>query len=243
MMFNPFEGFTHVLQEVLVALMPLVIFFMLMQVLYLRLPARKIIRMAKGIVLAFMGLSLFLQGVHVGFFPVGELIGTVLASRSNNWILVPIGFILGFVATFAEPAVRILNLEVQKVSSGSIPEKVMLYTLSIGVAVSVALSMLRVLTGWPLMAFLIPGYLTAMILMHFSTPTFIHIAFDSGGVATGPMTVTFILAIAVGAASVIDGRNPLIDGFGMISLVALAPIIAVLVLGLLYNRKEPSKND
>ena len=231
------------MREVFLALLPLVFFFSVMQVMYLRLPRQKIINMIKGVVLAFIGLSLFLQGVHVGFFPIGELAGRVLGSRADNWIMVPLGFVLGFVATFAEPAVRILNLEVEKVSSGSIPQKIMLYTLSIGVGISVALSMLRVITGWPLMAFVIPGYLTALVLMFFSTPTFIHIAFDSGGVATGPMTVTFILAIAVGSASVIEGRDPIIDGFGMISLVALAPIIAVLVLGLLYNRKEPLEND
>jgi hypothetical protein len=242
-MFNPFEGFTHVMREVFLALLPLIFFFSVMQVMYLRLPRQKIINMIKGLVLAFIGLSLFLQGVHIGFFPIGELAGRVLGSRADNWIMVPLGFVLGFVATFAEPAVRILNLEVEKVSSGSIPQKIMLYTLSIGVGISVALSMLRVITGWPLMAFVIPGYLIALALMFFSTPTFIHIAFDSGGVATGPMTVTFILAIAVGSASVIEGRDPIIDGFGMISLVALAPIIAVLVLGLLYNRKESSEND
>ena len=231
------------MHEVLIALLPLLAFFLLMQVLYLKLPMRRIGQMFKGLVLAFFGLSLFLQGVHVGFFPVGEMIGTVLGGASYRWILVPVGFLLGFVATFAEPAVRILNYEVQKVSGGSIPERVMLYTLSIGVATSVGLSMLRVLTGWPLLYFLVPGYLTALVLIKFSTPTFIHIAFDAGGVATGPMTVTFILAIAVGGASVIEGRDPLTDGFGMISMVALAPIVAVLVLGILYNRKGTPADD
>jgi len=160
----------------------------------------------------------------------------------HNWIMIPIGFLLGFVATFAEPAVRILNLEVERVSSGSIPQKVLLYTLSIGVAFSIALSMLRILTGWPLYYFIVPGYLVALLLLRYSSPTFTAVAFDSGGVTTGPMTVTFILAIAVGAASVIEGRDPLLDGFGMIAMVALAPILSVLVLGLVFDWRRRKKD-
>ncbi|OIJ12511.1 hypothetical protein BKP37_13875 [Anaerobacillus alkalilacustris] len=232
-----FKGFSHVLLEVTYALLPLVILFLLFQLFFLKLNRRKLINIGKGILLSFLGLAFFLQGVHVGFFPVGEMIGEKLGSLSFNWILVPIGFIFGFVATFAEPAVKILNHEVEKVSGGSISQKVMLYTLSIGVAFSIALSMLRILLGIPLWYFIIPGYLIALILMYFSSKRFTAIAFDSGGVATGPMTVTFILAIGVGVASEIDGRNPLLDGFGMIALVALSPIISVLTLGLLYEGK------
>ncbi len=232
-----FKGFSHVLLEVTFALIPLVIFFLIFQVFFLKLDRKKLVNIAKGIVLSFLGLAFFLQGVHVGFFPVGELIGEKLGSLSYRWVLIPIGFVFGFVATFAEPAVRILNHEVEKVSGGYISQKVMLYTLSIGVAFSIALSMLRILLGIPLWYFIIPGYLIALILMYFSSKRFTAIAFDSGGVATGPMTVTFILAIAVGVASVIDGRDPLLDGFGMIALVALAPIVSVLTLGLLFEGK------
>ena len=145
---------------------------------------------------------------------------------------------LGFVATFAEPAVRVLNLEVDKVSGGYIPSKLMLYTLSIGVAISIALAMARILFGLPLWYFIGPGYLLALGMMLYSTETFTAIAFDAGGVATGPMTVTFILAIALGFSEKLDGRDPMIDGFGMIAIVALAPILSVLTLGLLYKFKE-----
>lgn len=233
-----FEGFSHVLIEVSLALIPLLILFMIFQVFFLHLPQRKLVDIFKGIFLTFLGLSLFLQGVHVGFFPAGEAMGGIMGEVSYRWILIPVGFILGFVATYAEPAVRILNLEVEKVSSGYIPRKVMLYTLSLGVACSIALSMARMLLGIPLWYIIIPGYLAALIMIRFSTKTFAAIAFDSGGVATGPMTVTFIMAISVGAASVIEGRDPLVDGFGMITLVALAPILSVLILGLLYQRGE-----
>ncbi len=233
-----FSGFGHILVEVMLALIPLLLLFGVFQVFLLKLPKEKLVNIFKGLVLTFLGLSLFLQGVKVGFFPVGEAMGIALGSKGHNWILVPIGFVLGFVATFAEPAVRILNYQVEKVSSGYIPQQLMLYTLSLGVGLAVAVSMIRILLGIPLWYFIIPGYVAAMVLLRFSSSTFVSIAFDSGGVATGPMTVTFVMAMAIGAAASIEGRDPLLIGFGMISLVALAPILAVLVLGLLYGRKE-----
>ncbi|MEC2070921.1 DUF1538 domain-containing protein [Alkalihalophilus marmarensis] len=238
-----FEGFTEVLVEVFFALLPLLVFFLVFQFFFFKLEKEKIINIGKGMVLSFFGLALFLQGVHVGFFPAGELMGEVLGGLSYSWILIPIGFVLGFVATFAEPAVRILNEQVEKVSGGYISERVMLYTLSIGVGVSIALSMLRILVGFSLWYYIIPGYILAVILLFLSSNTFTAIAFDSGGVATGPMTVTFILAIAVGVATVTEGRDPLMDGFGMIALVALAPILSVLILGVLFERKGRESNE
>ncbi len=233
-----FAGFGHVMLEVGGALIPLLAFFIFFQIFILRLPWPQLLNILKGLVPTFLGLSLFLQGVKVGFFPVGSEMGAILAGLHHNWLLIPIGFVLGFVATFAEPAVRILNLEVEKTSSGSIPQSIMLYTLSIGVGFSIALSMARMLLGIPLWYFIIPGYLLALLLIRYSSKTFTSIAFDSGGVATGPMTVTFIMAVSVGAAGVIEGRDPLLDGFGMITLVALAPILAVLILGQLFTRRQ-----
>lgn len=238
-----FEGFHHVLLEVIFALLPLLIFFIVFQLFFLKLEKKRILHILIGMTLSFLGLSFFLQGVHVGFFPAGEVMGEKLGELSFNWVLIPIGFILGFVATFAEPAVRIMNEQVEQISGGYISEKVMLYTLSIGVGVSIALSMLRILLGFSLWYYLIPGYGLVLILMLLVSKTFIAIAFDSGGVATGPMTVTFILAIAVGVASAIEGRDPLMDGFGMIALVALAPILSVLLLGILYERKGRDKDE
>ncbi len=233
-----FAGFGKRLQEVLLALVPLLVFFLFMHFFFLKLPRRKLLTIFKGIVLAFFGLSLFLQGVYVGFLPAGEAMGEALGSLDYNWILVPVGFALGLAATFAEPAVRVMGHEVERTSSGYITKQIILYTMSLGVALSVALSMWRILAGIPLWYFIIPGYGLALLLMFFSSRTFVGIAFDSGGVATGPMTVTFILTMALGVASSIEGRDPLLDGFGMIALVALAPILTILVLGLLYDRKE-----
>lgn len=237
-----FYGFGDVLFEVSMALIPLLLFFFFFQVFMLKLPLKKVKDIIIGVLLTFLGLSFFLQGVHVGFLPVGREIGEIVGDWSSQWVLVPVGFLLGFVATFAEPAVRVLNAEVDKVTSGYIPSKLMLYTLSIGVALSIALAMARIIYDIPLWYFIGPGYLVALSMMLLSNDTFTSIAFDAGGVATGPMTVTFILAIALGFSETLDGRNPLIDGFGMIALVALAPILSVLTLGLLFKYNE-SQSD
>jgi hypothetical protein len=235
---NLLKGLDHVVMEVSFALAPLIVFFIFFQIFFLKLPRKKIIDILKGVILTFFGLVFFLHGVHVGFLPFGEAMGEKFAGLSYKWIIIPVGFILGFVATFAEPAVRILNHEVDKVTAGYIPQRLMLITLSIGVGFSIALSMARVIYDLPLMYFVIPGYALVLILAWFTSETFTAIAFDSGGVATGPMTVTFITALSLGIAGAGDGENSAIDGFGMIALVALAPILSVLILGILYKQKE-----
>ncbi|MCC5907551.1 MAG: DUF1538 domain-containing protein [Balneolaceae bacterium] len=238
-----FYGFGDVLLEVSMALVPLLLFFLFFQIFMLKLPWKKVKDIIVGVALTFIGLALFLQGVHVGFLPVGREIGDLVGDWDYQWVLIPVGFLLGFVATFAEPAVRVLNAEVDKVSGGYIPSKLMLYTLSVGVAISIALAMTRIIYGIPLWYFIGPGYFLALTMAIFSTETFTSIAFDAGGVATGPMTVTFILAIGLGFSETLEGRDPLLDGFGMIALVALAPILTVLTLGLMYKIKESRSDD
>lgn len=233
-----FDGYFHTLLEVLTALAPLLVFFAIFQMLIVRRSPPNLFRVAVGTVLAMIGLSLFLQGVEVGFLPFGERVGSTLSSVSYRWILIPVGFVLGFVSIIAEPAVRVLNYEVEKVSSGSIKSRILLITLSIGVGFAVALAMARILYGIPLWTILAPGYLIAFAMSRFSSEAFVSIAFDSGGVATGPMTVTFILSMAVGAASGLEGRDPVAEGFGLVALVALAPILAVLTLGIIYKLNE-----
>ena len=224
--------------EVSIALSPLVIFFIFFQFYMLKLKLKQVLSLGAGILFTLAGMTLFLYGVHSGFQPAGTAMGNNLGELSYSWIIIPIGFVLEFVATFAEPAVRVLNDEVDKVSSGYIPKKVMLLTISTGVAISIALAMIRILYGIELVYFLVPGYVIALTLIYFSGKDFTSIAFDAGGVATGPMTVTFIVAIALGFSDVKPESNPLIEGFGMISLVALAPILSVLILGLLYKSKN-----
>ena len=150
----------------------------------------------------------------------------------------PIGFILGFVVTMAEPAIQVLNMEVEKVTAGYINNRVLMYFLSVGVAAAVSLSMLRILMGIPLWYFLLPGYLAVFVLALKVKPLFVALAFDSGGVVTGPMIATFLLAFTVGSSRAVPGSNPLFDGFGMIAIVAMVPIMSVLVLGALYYRSE-----
>ncbi len=237
-----FDGFGELLLEVTFALVPLLVFFLIFQFIFLKLDWDKLKKILLGFGFAYIGLALFLQGVHIGFMPVGEKMGESLGEMTHSWILIPIGFVLGFVATVAEPAVRVLNKEVSDVTEGYISKKAMLLTLSVGVGVAIALSMLRIQFNFSIWYYIIPGYIIAFILLFFTKKIFVSIAFDSGGVATGPMTVTFILSMAVGVASVTEGSDPLTDGFGMIALVALAPIISVLVLGIIY-KKEVEENS
>jgi hypothetical protein len=229
-------GIDQVVLEVAQALIPLLIFFAVFQALYLKLPRIYVVNLAKGILLASLGMVLFLQGVNVAFLPAGREIGEAVAAFDQRWLLIPFGFALGFLATYAEPAVRVLGYQVEESSSGYIGESLILYTLSLAVAVSVALGMARLVYGIPLLYFIIPGYLLIVILLVLTDKDFVGIAFDSGSVATGPMAVTFLLSLAVGVAAGIEGRNPVIDGFGLIALIALAPILSVLVLGILYRR-------
>ncbi len=230
-----FEGFDLVLLEVASALLPLVAVFIIFQLFFLHLPRERVVQILFGVAITFVGLSLFLQGVNVGFLPTGASIGQQFGQLSNSWIIIPIGIALGFVITIAEPAVRVLNYEVEDVSGGYVPQKVMLYTICVGVSLAIGIAMVKILYGIPLLYIVIPGYLLGLILILRSSPTFISVAFDSGSVATGPLTVTFMMAMTVGIASGIDGRDPLLDGFGMISLVALAPILSVLILGVLFK--------
>ncbi len=232
-----FLDIRHVLGNVLVAVGPLIAFFVFFQVVYLRLAKKYVVNLFKGVVLAIAGLTLFLQGVEVGFMPVGAEMGEIMNSFEQLWIIIPIGFVLGLVATIAEPAVRILCYNVEKASAGSLKQMFMLITLCLGVALFVALGMSKIIFGFSIYYILIPGYLLALIMMKFCEQSFISIAFDAGGVATGPMTVTFVMAIALGLAEAMEGRSAIHDGFGLIALVALAPILSVMTVGVFINLK------
>jgi len=236
------QGLLDIFREVLQALLPLVIFFITFQLLYLKFPSSQLVKLALGISMTALGMILFLYGVYNGFFPVGTEIGNYFGTMEGKWIMIPVGFFLGFLATFAEPAVRVLCYQIEKSSSGYIRSKLMLYTLSLSVAVFVSIGMAKLVYGIPFLYIIVPGYLLAISLMWLSDKDFIAIAFDAGGVATGPMAVTFLMSMAVGVASAQDGRSAVTDGFGMIALIALAPIIFVMLLGV-YIRYLGGKND
>lgn len=238
MMAAVFEGFTDVLLDVSLAFLPLILIFIVFNIFSWKLPRPQLTKILRGLLLAFVGLVLFLQGANVGFIKVGGLIGNYLGQLQYNWILIPIGFVLGFVVAMAEPAIKVLNFEVEKVTGGYIHNKVMLYFLSFGVASAVCLSMVRILAGISIWYFLVPGYLLAFVLAQKVKPIFVALAFDSGGVVTGPMIATFMLAFAVGSSESIEGSTPIFDGFGMIGLVAMFAIVSILTLGLFYSRSE-----
>ena len=230
------RGLPGYIKEVALALLPIVLLFGIFQFVFLHLPKKMLIRLGAGLVYTFVGLVLFLTGVNVGFMPAGTFLGGALAGTAVPWILIPIGMVLGFVVVLAEPAVRVLNKQVEEITVGAISQRAMLLSLSIGVAVSVGISMLRVVTGISLWYFLIPGYAIAIELSFFAPKVFTAIAFDSGGVASGPMTATFMLPFAMGACIALGG-NVSTDAFGLVAMVALTPLITIQVLGCIYKIK------
>ncbi|MBE5782012.1 MAG: DUF1538 domain-containing protein [Clostridiales bacterium] len=230
------HAFPHYLWEIFMALSPVIAFFFIFQIFSLHLPWSEIKRIIVGLVYTYVGLVLFLTGVNVGFLPMGDYLGKQLAGLDYNWILIPLGMLMGYMVVAAEPAVHVLNEQVEQVTSGAISKSVMMKTLSIGVAISVSLAMTRVLTGISVWYFLIPGYAIALVLTFFTDPIFTAIAFDSGGVASGPMTATFMLPLAMGACGAVGG-SILEDAFGLVAMVAMTPLIAIEALGLVYRIK------
>lgn len=223
--------------EVFVSLAPIVVVFVLFQLLTHRYQKRQIMRIAVGMIYTYVGLVLFLCGVDVGFAPVGAFLGKALASLPYNWILVPIGMLIGYYIVKAEPAIQVLNHQVENVTDGAISVKVMNRSMSIGVAISIGLAMLRVLLGIPIQWIIVPGYLIALALSLVVPKIFVGIAFDSGGVASGPMTSTFLLPLSIGTCQALGG-NLMTDAFGVVALVALTPLIAIQVMGLVYKLKS-----
>jgi hypothetical protein len=223
----------HYLKEVLMALVPICAFFAVFQGVTGKFPRKQLMTVGIGLLYTLIGLVLFLTGVNVGFIPVGHLIGSDIAAGEYKWALIPLGMVIGYFIVVAEPAVHILNRQVEEVSGGTVSQRAMKLSLSLGIAVSLALSMLRILTGMSIFWLLIPGYAVALVLTFFSPPIFTGIAFDSGGVASGPMTSTFLLPFAMGACESVGG-NVLTDAFGIVAMVAMTPLITIQLLGMIY---------
>lgn len=230
------NGLPTYIHEVAVCLAPIAIFFAVFQVISLRLKKKRVLKIVVGILYTYVGLVLFLTGVNVGFLPAGNYLGSQIACLPYNWILIPIGMLMGWFIVQAEPAVHVLNHQVEEITSGAIPGKAMSTSLSIGVAISIGLAMVRVLAGISLFWFLIPGYLAAIIMSYYVPKMFTAIAFDSGGVASGPMTATFLLPFAQGACNAMGG-NVVTDAFGVVAMVAMTPLLTIQMLGLVYQRK------
>ena len=228
------DGLPHYMQEIAVSLLPIVAFFGLFQVFSLKLTGRHLGKIIIGLIYTYAGLVLFLTGANVGFMPAGSYLGEVMAAGHFGYLLVPIGALIGFFIVKAEPAVYVLNHQVEEITDGAISARAMGMSLSLGVSASVALAMIRVLTGIPVLYFLIPGYVLAIGLSFFTPKIFTAIAFDSGGVASGPMTATFLLPLAQGACQAVGG-NVVADAFGVVAMVAMTPLITIQVLGLVHK--------
>ena len=213
------------------SLLLIVVFFILLQVFILKLPKSQLISIAIGIALTFAGLAIFLSAVAVGFMPVGYKIGTQMAAYNRN-LLVILSFIIGCVVVLAEPAVHVLNQQVEEITNGQVTRRQMMIALSVGVGLSIGLSILRIIYGFSLLYYLIPGYLLSLGLSFFVPKLYTAIAFDSGGVASGPLTSSFILPMAIGACVVLQSPDDVLSlGFGVVAMVAMTPLITIQALG------------
>lgn len=225
-------GFPTYMKEIAISLLPIIVFFGVFQIVSLRMARRSLLKIVVGLVYTYIGLVLFLTGVNVGFMPAGNYIGQVLAGLEYRWIIVPVAMVIGYFIVRAEPAVYVLNKQVEEITDGAISAKTMGIGLSVGVAVSLGLAMVRVLTGISILWFVIPGYALALGISFFVPKIYTAIAFDSGGVASGPMTAAFLLPLAQGACVAVGG-NIVTDAFGVVAMVAMTPLITIQLLGIL----------
>lgn len=239
------EIFIHIIPEVVkeaaFSILPLVVLFIFFQIFLLHLPPRRLARIVVGLVYSFLGLSVFLVGVNGGFMDAGHALGQILGAKAANFgggwnfLLIFTGLVLGAVVVCAEPAVWVLTEQVEDLSGGTIKRKLMLTFLSAGAAVAIGLTMIRAMSGFSLMRIVVPGYGIALLLMLFCPTLFTAIAFDSGGVASGPITSTFVLSFTLGASKACGFGS---DAFGVIALVAMTPLIAIQVLGIIFAAKK-----
>ncbi|MCM1084188.1 MAG: DUF1538 domain-containing protein [Clostridium sp.] len=233
-------AFPDYFYEVVVALFPIFVFFLIFQIFSLKLEKRPFKKIVVGIVFTYIGLVLFLTGVNVGFSSLGYVLGGALVEKNMTWMIVPLAMVMGWFIINAEPAVHVLNKQVAELSAGAISEKTMGRTLSIAVSIAMGIAMIRVLTGIPIIWFVLIGYIIALLLAFFVPATFTAIAFDAGGVASGPMAATFMLPFAMGICNVIGG-NVMTDAFGLVAIVAMMPLITVQIMGAISTLKSTEK--
>ncbi len=222
-------------KEMAIAMLPIVGIFLIFQLALLRLTRRRLVKILIGLLYTYLGLVLFLTGVNIGFSTLGAELGAALGRTAPQW-LIPLAIVLGWFIISAEPAVSILEKQIETVSAGAIPGKAIKRSLSIAIAIAMGLAMLRVLTGISILWFVVPGYAAALALSFFVPDIYTAIAFDSGGVASGPMTATFMLQLVMGA-SIALGGNVLRDAFGVVALVAMMPLLSIQLVGFLYERR------
>lgn len=241
---NFLSTFKNALKEVAIALLPISAFFFIINGFFIKMPKRRVARIIFGLLYTYLGLSLFLTGVSAGFMEMGFNLGSRLASLTANWLLIPVGMLVGAFIVLAEPAVHVLCKQVENISDGTIKGKTLLISLSVSMMISVGLAAMRILFDIPVYYILIPGYAIALLLSFVVPKNYTAIAFDSGGVASGPMATTFMLPLAIGAATAISGGSTeavLSNAYGMVAFIALTPLITIQVLGLVVKLKTERK--
>lgn len=229
------ENIKETVLEVVRSIIPITIVIAILQFSLIWLPIETFLQFLIGVLFVGVGLILFLLGVNTGLLPVGEMIGATLPKTKKLTLIIFFGFLLGVVITIAEPDVRVLSTQVEHVSNESIPKSILILSVAIGVGIFVAIAMLRIIFNINITYILAIGYGLIFILAAFTPPSYVPISFDSGGVTTGPLTVPFILALGVGVAGVIRGKTASSDGFGLIALASIGPILSVLLLGVIYG--------
>jgi len=221
--------------EVVKAILPLTVVIIIMQFALVRMPVSDFLQFLAGAIMVIGGMTLFLVGIETGILPMGEAIGSELPKRRSLWLIVGIAFLIGFAATIAEPDVIVLTGQIDEVSEGRISHNMLIYVIGIGIAFFVAMAMLRIVLGFRMAYLLMAGYTLVIILSFFTPDEFVPVAFDAGGVTTGPMTVPIILSLGIGFSSVLSGRSAISDGFGIIGLASTGPIIAVMIMGMIVS--------
>lgn len=230
-------NFKEAIKEVIYSVFPVTFVIFILQFTLIRLPLDDFINFIAGVLLVSIGLVLFFVGVNIGLLPVGEMIGASLPKTGKPALVIFFGFLLGFVVTVAEPDVRVLATQVEIVSGSAIGKNLLIYSVALGVAIFVALAMVKIILDISINKILVVSYSLVLMLALVTPPDFLPVALDSGGVTTGPMTVPFILALGIGVSSVMRGRNASDDGFGLIALASVGPILAVMLLGVFFSWK------
>lgn len=228
-------NFKEAIKEVIYSVFPVTFVIFILQFTLIRLPLDDFINFIAGVLLVSIGLVLFFVGVNIGLLPVGEMIGASLPKTGKPALVIFFGFLLGFVVTVAEPDVRVLATQVEIVSGSAIGKNILIYSVALGVAIFVALAMVKIILDISINKILVVSYSLVLMLALVTPPDFLPVALDSGGVTTGPMTVPFILALGIGVSSVMRGRNASDDGFGLIALASVGPILAVMLLGVFFS--------
>lgn len=225
----------QVVLEVLQAILPITLAVLIMQLTVTRMPPNLIIQFVIGAIMATTGMALFLLGVKIGLLPMGEAIGSELPKRGALIHMLAIVFLIGFAVTIAEPDVIVLTDQVDTVSGGAISQNLLIYVIAIGIGFFTAMAIFRIVSGFPITYLLLFGYAIVLTLSFFSPSDYVAVAFDSGGVTTGPMTVPVILSLGIGFTSVLAGKSAISDGFGLIGLASIGPIIGIMLLGMIMG--------